>query len=202
MKRDVDLARQLLFDLEAQGADCSLGALRTGLAHDAEERVRYHVRLLIDAGLVKEIDRTTAATPCVRLTNAGHEFIELARSEGRWRKATWVVQQHTGGASLTVLRALLTKWAVQAVASARGYRPRRRRSDPYRVNYYRAAAHQAYDDPRAFAAYDEYDPRRLRERPDYREQFDWPERFERDFAHENGNVGEPTVGLSLPIQMV
>ena len=202
MKRDVDLARQLLFDLEAQGAECSLSALRTGLAHDAEERVRYHVRLLIDAGLVKEIDRTAAATPCVRLTNAGHEFIELARSEGRWRKAVWIVQQHTGGTSLTVLRALLTKWAVQAVASARGYRPRRRRSDPYRVNYYRGPSRHVFDEPYTYGEYDEYDPRRLRERPDYRESFDWPERFERDVVRENGEVSEPTVGVSLPIQMV
>jgi hypothetical protein len=201
MKRDVDLARQLLFDLEAQGAECSLSALRTGLAHDAEERVRYHVRLLIDAGLVKEIDRTAAATPCVRLTNAGHEFLELARGEGRWRKAVWVVQQQTGGTSLTVLRALLTKWAVQSVSTARGYRPRRRPSR-YRVNYYRRPSRTIIDDRYAFEPYGEYDPRRLRERPDYREPFEWPERYEQEYMRENSEASEPSVGLSLPIQMV
>lgn len=202
MKRDVDLARQLLFDLEAQGAECSLSALRTGLAHDAEERVRYHVRLLIDAGFVKEIDRSTATVPCVRLTNAGHEFIELCRGEGRWRKAKWVVQQYTGGMSLTVLRAVLTKWAVQAVSRARGYRPRRRRVDPYRVDYYRGLPREMADDPYWMEPQDEYDPRRLRDRREYRERFDWPERFERDLTRENGEAGDPSVGVSLPIQMV
>lgn len=205
MKRDVDLARQLLFDLEAQGAECSLSALRTGLAHDAEERVRYHVRLLIDAGFVREIDRSSATVPCVRLTNAGHEFIELSRGEGRWRKAKWVVQQYTGGMSLTVLRALLTKWAVQAVSHARGYRPRRRR-DAYRVDYYRGWPREVVEDPYDFEPFDEYEPRQWRPRRDDRERFEWPERYEqryeRDLAETNGEVGDPTVGVSLPIQMV
>ena len=202
MKRDVDLARQLLFDLEAQGAECSLSALRTGLAHDAEERVRYHVRLLIDSGFVKEIDRNSATVPCVRLTNAGHEFIELSRGEGRWRKAKWVVQQYTGGMSLTVLRAVLTKWAVQAVSRARGYRPRRRRADSYRVDYYRGLPRYMADEPYWEEAHDEYDPRPMRDRREYRERFDWPERFERDMSHENGELSDPSVGVSLPIQMV
>jgi hypothetical protein len=157
---------------------------------------------LIDAGLVKEIDRTAAATPCVRLTSAGHEFIELARGKGRWRKAVWAVQQHTGGTSLTVLRALLTKWAVQAVARVRGYRPRRRRPNRYRVNYYRGPWRGAYDDRYPLGTYSEYDPRRFRDRPDYREPFDWPERNERDYSRANGDVGEPAVGLSLPIEMI
>ena len=115
MKRDVDLCRQLLIDIEGHGADCSLSALRTGLAPDAEERIRYHLRLLIDAGFVKEVDRTSAGVPCVRLTNSGQEFLELSRGDARWREAKWIVQEQSGGLSLTVIRALLTKWAVDGV---------------------------------------------------------------------------------------
>src|SRR5262245_15160241 len=80
MKRDIDLARQLLLDIEGRGADCSVSVLRTDVNHDAEERVRYHLRLLVDAGLLKEIDRTASGVPCLRLTDAGHELIELARN--------------------------------------------------------------------------------------------------------------------------
>jgi hypothetical protein len=122
MKRDIDLARQLLLDIENRGADCSVSVLRPGANNDAEERVRYHLRLLIDAGLLKEIDRTAGGVPCVRLTDAGHETIELARSEARWSEAKWACQERTGGLSLSVVREILWQWAVEAPR----FRPRRR----------------------------------------------------------------------------
>lgn len=112
MKRDVDLARQLLLDIEGRGADCSVSVLRTGPNHDVEERVRYHLRLLIDAGLLKEVDRAANGVPCVRLTDAGHELIELSRSGERWGQAKAACLERTGGLSLIVLRHILVRWAV------------------------------------------------------------------------------------------
>jgi hypothetical protein len=111
MKRDIDLCRQLLLDIEARGADCSVSVLRTDANHDAEERVRYHLRLLVDAGYLKEVDRTTSGVPCLRLSDAGHELIELTRSEGRWREAKWACQERTGGLALAVIRGILLDWA-------------------------------------------------------------------------------------------
>ncbi|HYO23540.1 MAG TPA: DUF2513 domain-containing protein [Lacipirellulaceae bacterium] len=111
MKREIDLARQLLLDIEARGADCSVSVLRSSANHEAEERVRYHLRLLVDAGLLKEIDRTAGDVPCLRLTDAGHELIELTRSDERWRQAKLACQERTGGLSMTVIRSILLKWA-------------------------------------------------------------------------------------------
>lgn len=122
MKRDIDLARQLLLDIENRGADCSVSVLRTGPNHDAEERIRYHLRLLIDAGLLKEVDRTAGGIPCVRLTDAGHEVIELSRSESIWREAKLACHDRTGGQSLAVVREILWQWAVDGPR----YRSRRR----------------------------------------------------------------------------
>ena len=122
MKRDLDLARQLLLEIENRGADCSVSVLRTGPNHEAEERVRYHLRLLIDASMLKEVDRTAGGVPCLRLTDAGHETIELTRNESRWREAKYACQERTGGLSLGVIRNLLTAWALE---SSR-LRPRRR----------------------------------------------------------------------------
>ena len=89
MKRDLDLARQLLLDIESRGADCSTSVLRSGPNHDLQERIRYHLRLLIDAQLLQEVDRTSSGVPCVRLTHEGHELlgivpqrISLGGSEG------------------------------------------------------------------------------------------------------------------------
>jgi hypothetical protein len=114
MKRDIDLARQLLLDIENRGPDCSVSVLRPAANHEAEERVRYHLLLLIDAGYLKEIDRTTAGVPCVRLTDAGHELIELVRSEARWRDAKWACRERAGGLSVGVVLDLLCNWAVDA----------------------------------------------------------------------------------------
>ncbi len=121
MKRDLDLARQLLLDIENRGTDCSVSVLRSGSNHQSEEQVRYHLRLLIDAGLLKEIDRTSAGIPCVRLTHDGHELLELARSEPRWREAKHACQERIGGLSLTVIRGILYRWAVAATTRAPRY---------------------------------------------------------------------------------
>jgi hypothetical protein len=69
------------------------------------------VRLLIDGGYLREVDRTTAGVPCVRLTHDGHEMIELSRHEELWRDARWLCQERTGGQSLTVIRTFLLRLA-------------------------------------------------------------------------------------------
>ncbi len=124
MKRDLDLARQLLLDIENHGTDCSVSVLRSDSNHQTDERVRYHLRLLIDAGLLKEIDRTSAGIPCVRLTHDGHELLELARSESRWREAKYACQERIGGLSLTVIRDFLLRWAVSTTARSPRYQQR------------------------------------------------------------------------------
>lgn len=202
MKRDVDFIRQLLFDIERHGADCSLDILRNGSTPDSDHRTQYHVRLLVDAGLAKEIDRTSAGVPCVRLTNAGHEFIELCRNESRWREAKWFVQEQTGGLSIAVLRAVLTKWAVDAITRTdrirrwrRGYRPYYFRGEPgYRVDSYRHEREPLVDEEllrlaRARAAYRD----RLEQGDDWTYGPDGPI----DEA-----IDEDSLGVSLPVNMI
>ena len=135
MKRDLDLARQLLLDIEARDADCSVSVLRTTLPRETtngsangfernsfeiDERIRYHLRLLIDGGYLREVDRTTAGVPCVRLTHDGHELIELSRHEELWNEAKCICQERTGGLSLTVIRTFLVRLATDP----REYAPR------------------------------------------------------------------------------
>lgn len=139
MKRDLDLCRQLLADIEGHGPDCAVTALRPGTTGEGDETVRYHLRLLIDAGLVKEVDRHTGGVPCIRLTNAGHEMLELSHSEARWREAKWVVGERTGTQSLTVIRSVLARWAYEAATQGERWRPRRavatQRPSPYAAPY-------------------------------------------------------------------
>jgi hypothetical protein len=210
MKRDVDLIRQLLFDIERQGAECQLDALRNGAVQEIDDRVRYHVRLLIDAGLAKEIDRTTTGQPCVRLTNAGHEFLDLCRDESRWREAKWFVQEQSGGCSLTVLRAVLTKWAVDNISrTERGRRWRRTtrpqydrvyyRDEPvyrqpvYRVESYRYEREPMFDDEQA---------RFVRPPRDYREPTGPTEPWDHQNAPTTESFSEEPLGISLPVHMI
>ena len=123
MQRNLDLLRQLLFDIERRGATSPIDALRSDARHDGDERIRYHLRLLIDAGLLKEAGQTSAGSPCVRLTHEGQEFIELARSDVRWREAKAAVLAATGGMPLTVLKTLLAKWAWRQVVRNERRRP-------------------------------------------------------------------------------
>ena len=130
MKRDLDLARRLLLEIEARGADCSLSLLREGSDNGDQQRVRYHLRLLIDAGVLKEVDRTSSGIPCVRLTHEGHEFLELARDQSRWNEAKRICQQRLAGLSLTILRGILLRWATGAYRPRTSYVSRRMRYEP------------------------------------------------------------------------
>jgi hypothetical protein len=126
MQRDVDLVRQLLLDIERRGAACPVDALRTDSRQDGDERIRYHLQLMTDDGLIADASAAGGAQ-CVRLTHIGHEFIELARGDAFWREAKSAVAASTGGMPLTVLRALLTKRAWREVV-----RNERRRMAPGR----------------------------------------------------------------------
>lgn len=183
MKRDLDLARRLLIEIENRGVDCSVSVLRSGPNQEVEERVRYHLRLLVDAGLLKEVDRTSNGIPCLRLTYQGHELLDLARDEYRWQEARRIAQQRTGGQSWTVIRTLLLRWAVEGPrVPPRRYRPAyyypRRAAEALRddhAGYGRGLSDEAYrydgylDDRRDWEAID--DVRYFRVRPEYRDQW-------------------------------
>jgi len=176
MKRDIDLARQLLLDIESRGSDCSVSVLRTEPNHESEERVRYHLRLLIDAGLLKEIDRTSAGIPCVRLTHDGHELLELSRRESLWREAKGICRERLGGLSLSVIRQLLVRLA-WGRPLRRPLPPRRKyvaRHPLYDTETYRIEPYRYAEPPLEDAGSEEGNVRYVRVRPelvDLDEQF-------------------------------
>lgn len=216
MKRDLDLCRQLLADIEAHGPDCAVTALRPGVAGEAEETVRYHVRLLIDAGLVKEVDRPSSAVPCVRLTSAGHELLELAHSESVWREARWVVGERTGTQSLAVIRAVLAHWAYEAAVHGDGYRPRRLPVRGYLPYAHRPAPLRVEPRRRFERDLDAVGPRVARrpvrspyaylERFDWDGPVDWRDAVERGAYYRDAIVRDGDVfdldGVTLPTHVV
>jgi Hypothetical protein (DUF2513) len=118
MKRDMDLARRILLAVEADPEATGFGYVQVDIEGHDQAEVSYHIQLLRDAGLLEAKSLTTRAgldwRP-IRLTYAGHEFVEASRKDTLWQKAKTTVLEKTGGLSVDVLKALLLKMATDAV---------------------------------------------------------------------------------------
>ena len=88
MKRDMDLIRQILFKLEE--LPMTGGWHNIEIDGHTEEEITYHVRLMDEAGLIEAMDLTTLGGTDwhpQRITYAGHEFLDAARSDKVWNTA-------------------------------------------------------------------------------------------------------------------
>lgn len=114
MKRDMELVRKILFLAEEEK---SLDEL-SGLYDDA--LVAGHVAILTDAELVLAAvangsDGKPIAADIIRLTWAGHEFIDNARNDTLWRKAMDKIGNISTSVSFNVLTQVLTSLTMQAI---------------------------------------------------------------------------------------
>jgi hypothetical protein len=116
MKRDMDLARRILAEVE--GAPFDLGGVKLNLPDVDDLSLQYHLLLLSEASLIEVIDVSDMSGPAyipVRLTWRGHEFVESARNDSIWSKAKNAVATKTGGMAFDVLSAVLKEYATRAV---------------------------------------------------------------------------------------
>lgn len=114
MKRDMDLIRQLLIEMESR----SCGRQSVALEGRTEEEVSYHVKLLAEAGLIEAANASTRAglnwIP-VSLTWDGHEFLDAARDDTRWNSAKATVKEKAGAVTFEVLKQVLVSLVRRAV---------------------------------------------------------------------------------------
>ena len=89
MKRDMDLVRTILLAIEERPNDSRMQPLQI---ENAEPAIVFgHVELLHEAGLIQGRDVTPQGTPFrkivpLRLTWAGHEFLDAVRRDAVWQK--------------------------------------------------------------------------------------------------------------------
>jgi hypothetical protein len=105
MKRDMDLIREILLQAE----ECPAGTRWTAkplLDHSISDVVE-HVQLLIDAGFVDGRTLGNEAAMILRITHAGHEFIDSSREPTRWEKAKAKALSAGAPLTVTVLKAIL-----------------------------------------------------------------------------------------------
>lgn len=110
MKRDMDLARALLLEIEARPEYNGQGLYQLDpddivIEGHPYEEVAYTMRLLIEAGFVLGDISSFNAPTFIRLTWNGHEFLERVRDPEVWRKAKEEAK-HVGSFGFDVLGAL------------------------------------------------------------------------------------------------
>ena len=114
MKRDLDLVRAIILDIEARGTPLDLIDPRVEGFNELE--VSYHVMLLEDAGLIRAMDRSAIGIfrwSAGALTWRGHELAEYMHDEALWQAAKRDVLTAAGGLPLDAvqdrLRALVAR---------------------------------------------------------------------------------------------
>ena len=118
MKRDMDLCRKIL--LEVESWKTTLGPQQVEIDGYTEDEVGYHGKLLADAGLVEGQDVSGLGMAVHHfwprcLTWQGHEFLDAARNDDRWEQAKQMMTDKASGFSLEVLQALLIKLGKKAL---------------------------------------------------------------------------------------
>jgi hypothetical protein len=113
MKRDMNLIRLLLLQTEGEEPKPDLSAYTT-------EQCVYHSALLVEAGLVDgEIITNGAGLPAttiiLRLSWAGHEFLDAARSDTIWHKAGERIKKSGVDVTLSLLQEILKQLAKQSL---------------------------------------------------------------------------------------
>ena len=105
MKRDMDLIRELLLEVEK----CpSLNGCAIKIPGRSPEDLCYNAKQAQDAGLIDaRFLPGSTEFHVIRLTYEGHEFLEAARNDTLWAKAKESVIRNTGVLTLEGLKTAL-----------------------------------------------------------------------------------------------
>ena len=90
MKRDMDLCRQILIEVESWPT--TLAPQDVEVEGYTKEQIGYNAWLLAEEGLIEGVESTGMGQSVHRymprcLTYGGHDFLEHARDDTIWRKA-------------------------------------------------------------------------------------------------------------------
>lgn len=120
MKRDMNLIRELLLQLEESSAEVYISNLE--VAGYSDEEIAYNAYLMIDGGLAEGRqskvtnqmgDSCPVAVTLTNLTWEGHEFFDSIKNDSVWKKILGHVQDKGGSAPFNVIAQLAVLFAKQ-----------------------------------------------------------------------------------------
>jgi hypothetical protein len=117
MKRDMDLIRRILLDVEEKAGSNPIKSFDLAIPGYSPEVVSHHVLLLQQAGLLTAVNFSSSDGFDVRpkaLTWDGHEFLASARNDTVWNKVKDQVKEKLTSVPFEVFKALLLKAAAAA----------------------------------------------------------------------------------------
>ncbi len=105
MKRDMELVRRILFQLEERLEFDEPYVPNIDGCPDNE--IYYHLKLMSEAGLIDAKNWSDDSGPywvATSMTVAGHDFLDAARSDTLWTKAKSIVTRSDGALTLEALK--------------------------------------------------------------------------------------------------
>ncbi|WP_425407577.1 DUF2513 domain-containing protein [Hwanghaeella sp.] len=117
MKRDLDLIRKLLLEVEASDGDLATSDIE--MDPWSPEEISYNTRLLIENEFLTGLDDTDMGMGQLRnfinlrLTWAGHDYLDAVRSDATWKKVTEKLQSVGGSVALDIVKDLGTAFIRQ-----------------------------------------------------------------------------------------
>ena len=118
LNRDPDVARELLQEMEASSDWLHLVSIHQQSGPQEKSRF-FHARLLADEGF---LEASGKSQDVFRITNKGHDFLDLTRDRGRWETAKSMVSR-LGGHSLTMLLRAAESIALAKLHELTGTKP-------------------------------------------------------------------------------
>jgi hypothetical protein len=108
MKRDMDLSRQILLEIEKSPS--VTGYIEIILPGKTNDEISYTIKLLSEANLIEAknlTDSTGFDWKAISLTWQGHDFLDSARDNTRWEKAKSIAIKKAGTLTFEVLKQIL-----------------------------------------------------------------------------------------------
>ena len=114
MKRDMDLWRKLLLEVEA--SDTYSVPFAVEIEGYSQPQIWYHTMQLHEAGLLEAVKSpatygdsgTEEEWYAKTLTPAGHDFLDAARNPTLWERGKTIAQEQAGVLTLEALKISLT----------------------------------------------------------------------------------------------
>jgi hypothetical protein len=126
MKRDLDLIRDILLDVENWNIPqpLTLGSLE--YEGKTKQEIGYQLELLEDAGyidvrIIKDhVGIGYLDAFIVRMKMAGHEYLDSVRNPEVWNKTKTTLEKVGGGAALDVVKDIASKFLAELVKTYTG----------------------------------------------------------------------------------